>query len=123
MENVSIKIHNYLYIDSQINEIKKKLEVLNRQIPYNSFVKLDISYKGKVFYGQLKVDCDGKNFFSKNQNKMLISLVASLCKKTQKQIMKWKKTRTLEEITGVIYMGSSPQEEENSNTLPFKKAS
>ena len=102
MENVSISIHNYQYSQKQIKSIENKLESLIRQIPCNSRLILDFKYRHGVFYGKLKTELEGKSFFATDEAEILLSLTSSLCKKTQKQIMKWKKSRTVEEITGII---------------------
>lgn len=102
MENINLKIHNYKLSEKQTKELENKMDFLLKQIPCNSRVLLDFDYKDKVFYGKLKVDCGGKSFFSTDQDERLLSLTSSLCKKIQKQAMKWKKSRTIEEITGII---------------------
>ena len=101
MENINIKIHNYKENKQQLRDIYSKLDALLKQIPYNSCITLDCSYKNKSFYGKLKVSAIGKSFFSTDEDILLAPLAASLCKKVQKQVKKWKKSRTLEEITGI----------------------
>ena len=110
MENVSLKVHNYKTSEKQNREIKYRLELLIKQIPYNSKVLLSFDYKDKFFYGKLTVNFDGKSFVSTDKNKILVPLTNSLSKKLQKQVMKWKKSRTAEEITGVIALGSPNKE-------------
>ncbi len=117
MENINLKIHNYRHSEQQNKQIKNKMEILLKQIPCDSRVLLNFDYKNKVFHGYLKVDCDGRTFFSADQNALLAPLAGALCKKVQKQVMKWKKTRTIEEITGVIAL--KPPHREKSH----KKAS
>ena len=101
MENVDIKVRNYTCTEKQNKNIKNKLEFLLRQVPCASYVSLELEYKDKAFYGKLKVNFNGKSFFATDEALMLAPLTSSLCKKVQKQVMKWKKTRTVEEITGV----------------------
>ena len=102
MENVNLKVHNYKLEKKQNKEIQRKMEFLLRQVPFDARISLDFDYKDKVFYGKLKVDLNGKSFFSKDKNVILSSLTGLLCKKVLKQVMKWKKSRTVEEITGII---------------------
>lgn len=118
MENINIKIHNYEQSKKQSKEIGNKIEVLLKQIPCDSRVFLDFDYKNKIFYGKLRVDCHGKSFLAKDQDALLVSLTNSLCKKIQKQAMKWKTTRTVEEITGIISM----EMQEPVGFSSFKKA-
>ena len=99
--NINIKIRGYQHDDKPIKAIQRKMQVLLKQIPFNSRVHLDFEYKEKTFYGKLKVEAVGKTFIATDKAGMLDSLTSSLCKKAQKQIMRWKKSRTLEEITGV----------------------
>ena len=122
MENVNLQVHNYKCNEKQNREIESKLEFLIKQIPCSSRVLLDFDYKDKVFYGKLKVDFNGKSFFSKGRDVLLAPLTSSLCKKLQKQVMKWKKSRTIEEITGVIALSSYKKEEE-FKLFPHKKVS
>ena len=100
--NLSINFHDYTNTKKQVKNIEQKLEFLLKQIPCDSRVSLDFSYKEKVFHGKLKVVLLGKSFFSSDQSILLDPLTGSLCKKIHKQIRKWKKSRTLEEITGII---------------------
>ena len=123
MENVNLKMHNYKYSEKQGKEIKNKLEFLLRQIPCDSRVLLDFDYKDKVFYGKLKVEFHGKSFFSKGKDVILAPLTGSLCKKVQKQVIKWKKSRTVEEITGIVTIKPSGKMESSSGFYSYKKAS
>ncbi|MCZ0933265.1 MAG: hypothetical protein OXJ52_08960 [Oligoflexia bacterium] len=118
MENINIKIHNYKENQQQLKDIYSKLDYLLKQIPYNSRVTLDYSYKNKSFYGKLKVDSTGKSFFSTDEDILLTPLTVSLCKKVQKQVKRWKKSRTLEEITGIINLSDGGQTKHSS----YKKA-
>ena len=99
--NINIKMKGYKHDDKVVKTIKKKMHFLLKQIPFDSRVHLDFEYKEKIFYGKLKVEAVGKTFVAKDKGGVLDSLTSSLCKKAQKQIMRWKKSRTLEEITGI----------------------
>lgn len=122
MENVNFKIRNYELSDEQNKQIKNKLEFLFKQIPFKSCVSLDFEYKNKVFYGKLKVDFNGKSFFAKDDATTIAPLTAMLCKKVLKQVMKWKKSRTTEEITGIIAL--DPRIKERlAKPRSYKKAS
>ena len=123
MENVNLRINNYKYSEKQSKEIENKLEFLLKQIPCDSRVLLDFNYKDKVFYGKLKVEFHGKRFFSKDKNVVLVPLTGSLCKKIQKQVMKWKKSRTIEEITGIVSIKSSGKMASSYDFYSYKKAS
>ena len=118
MENINIKIHNYKESQQQLKDIYSKLDHLLQRIPYNSRVTLDYNYKNKSFYGKLKVDSAGKSFISSAEDILLTPLTVSLCKKVQKQVKKWKKTRTLDEITGIIKLSNENQ----SKLSSYKKA-
>ena len=122
MENVNLQIYNYKYSEKQSKEVENKLECLIKQIPCNSRVFLEFDYKNKTFFGKLKVDFDGKSFFAKAEDIMMTSLTGSLCKKVQKQIMKWKQSRTVEEITGVIALSPSSETEEDIDPHSYNKA-
>ena len=109
MENINIKIRNHKQSKKQLKDISSKLDFLLKQIPYNSCITLDCIYKNKSFYGKLKVDSTGKSFFSTGEEELLKSLVSLLCKKVHKQVKKWKKSRTLEEITCVTNLDCETQ--------------
>ena len=121
MENVSLKVNNCKYDKEQGKEIKNKLEFLLRQIPYDSRVFLDLQHKNKVFYGKLKVNFNGKSFFATDKDAILTSLIGSICKKVKKQVMKWKKSRTVEEITGVTDLNSYGQIKSSAGLLRSSK--
>ncbi len=123
MEHISLKAHNYKYSEKQGKTIKNKLEFLSKQIPCNSRIFLDFEYKDKAFSGKLMVNFNGKSFFSTDKDEMLASLTGSLCKKIQKQVMKWKKSRTLEEITGIIALKPSAQKKTANGLSAYRKIS
>ena len=104
--HVSINFNNYNKTEKQIKHIHQKLDFLIKQIPCNSRITLDLNYKEKLFFGKLKIDLLKKSFFSSDEGPLLETLTQSLCKKAHKQVMKWKKSRTLEEITGIIALKS-----------------
>jgi len=122
MEDINLKIHNYTSNEQQKKVIQSKMVGLLRQIPYDSHVLLDFNYQNKIFYGKLKVECIGKTFFSSDKNTLLSSLTVSLCKKIQKQVMKWKESRTVEEITGIISLNPD-KISQGSSFYSHKKAS
>ena len=122
MENASISIRNYQSNRKQMKAIENKLESLMRQLPCNSRLLLDFEYKKGVFYGKLRAELEGKSFFAGAEDEVLHSLTSSLCKKTQKQIMKWKKSRTAEEITGIIALKPHFKEEKEWHESIYKKA-
>lgn len=107
MENINWKVRNYQFNERQKKSIENKLYFLLKQVPCSARVSMDLEYKNKTFYGKLKVDCHGKHFFSTDENAVLSSLVSSLYKKMQKQVLKWKRTRTTEDITGIIPINKS----------------
>ncbi|MCY4321057.1 MAG: hypothetical protein OXC37_01425 [Bdellovibrionaceae bacterium] len=111
MNNINIKIHNYKENPQQIKDIYSKLDHLLRLIPYNSRVNLDYIYKNRAFHGKLKIASSGKSFISTDEDILLAPLTVSLCKKIKKQIKRWKKTRTLDEITGNIKLPKRKQED------------
>lgn len=106
---IHINIKNYKKTDAQMKEVQNRLDHLLKQIPYNSCISLDFDYKNKTFYGKLKVVSVGKTFFSTEEGVLLPVLTNSLCKKVQKQVKKWKKSRSLDEITGVVSLNPSYQ--------------
>jgi len=106
--HVTIRFNGYKKTNDQVKSINEKLDFLIKQIPCNSHVTLDFHYKDNKFYGKLKVDLMQKNFISSDENLLLGRLTHSLCKKTLKQVMKWKKSRTLDEITGIISLNDIP---------------
>ena len=116
--HITINFNDYKKTQDQVKSIHQKLELLIKQIPCNSRVTLDFNYKENKFYGTLKVDIIKKSFFSTDEALLLESLTHSLCKKALKQVMKWKKSRTLEEITGIISLN---QEESSFLSPPDKK--
>lgn len=118
MENVNLQIHNYNCSDKQRKNLENKIETFMRQMPYKSRVSIDFVYKNQSFSGKLKADFNGKSLFVKGSSPLLKPLLGLLCKKVQKQILKWKKTRTLEEITGIIPL----PEHKNSPLRLYKKA-
>ena len=114
--NVSINFNNYNKTEEQLKRLHQKLEPLMRQIPCDSRVTLDFEYKNKLFYGKLKVELAKKLLFSKDESFLLESLAQSLCKKACKQVMKWKKSRTFEEITGIIDINKLEKTSSSSST-------
>jgi len=100
--HTTINFKDYRKTDNQLKKLRQKLDLLIKQIPCNSRVTLDFDYKDNKFYGKLKVDLIQKSFFSTDEGILLENLTHSLCKKALKQVMKWKKSRSLEEITGII---------------------
>ena len=123
MENVDIKVRNYTCTEKQNKNIETKMEFLLKQVPCTSCVSLEFEYKDKTFYGKLKVDFNGKSFFAKDKDLMLAPLTTSLCKKVQKQVMKWKKARTVEEITGIIALNPSVEVDSPSEPSFYRKVS
>ena len=82
--------------------IKNKMESLVRQCPSNSLISLQCHYTDKYFEGHLSVTSTKKKFYAETKEETFEIFVKNLCKKMQKQVYRWKKTRTYEEITGVI---------------------
>ena len=80
-----------------------------------------MEYKDEVFSGKLNIRFDGKDFFAKDVSPLINSLVNSLIKKVQKQIMKWKKSRTSDEITGIIAISNYQVQEDISFPIRNKK--
>lgn len=103
-ENYNIKIKNYRLNQKQTFLIKDKIEFLLRQCPSNSLITLHCDYVDEFFEGHLSVTSSRKNFYSAAREKTLKLFMKSLYKKTQKQVYRWKKARTYEEITGVIHL-------------------
>ena len=104
MDNINLQIHNYNCTEQQKKRLENKIEMFMRQIPYNSKVSIDFLYEKNSFTGKLKVDFNGKSVFTKDSSPLITSLLGVLCKKAQKQILKWKKNRTVEEITGIMVL-------------------
>ncbi len=104
LKHFDLKMTNYKCGREQNKAIKEKMTNLFNQAPYNSRISLNIDYSEaeKAFHGKLKVFSDKKIFFARETEKMIPGLISSLCKKARKQMMKWKETRTYEEITGII---------------------
>ena len=124
MENISFQIHNYKINLKQNRDVEGKLDFLLKQIPCNSRIFFNVEYKGDIFYGKLKIRFDGKDFFAKDVSPLISSLTNSLIKKVQKQIMKWKKSRTSDEITGIIAISPSTYDtEEDYSFLVSNKKS
>jgi len=119
VDNVIIRFHNYKNTKEQRKNIERRIVFLIKQIPCDSRISLDFSYKNKIFSGKIKIDTIGKSFISSDQSILLESLIKSLNKKSLKQIMKWKKSRTLEEITGIISINS----DHDSVSFPYEDVS
>ena len=111
LDRFEMKLTNCKFDKGQNQVVKEKVTNLFNQAPYNARISLDIDYSKseKAFHGKLKVFSDKRIFFAKETEKMIPGLIGSLCKKAQKQIMKWKESRTYEDITGIIDLSKYAQ--------------
>ena len=73
-----------------------------RQCPTNSLISLHCDFSDDFFEGHLAVTSFRKKFYAAAKEKTLELFIKTLYKKVQKQVYRWKKVRTYEEITGVI---------------------
>ena len=103
-ENYNLKIKNYHLNHNQTVLIKDKIEFLLRQCPSNSLISLHCDYTKGFFEGHLSVTSVRKNFYSAAREKTFELFTKDLYRKTQKQVYRWKKARTYEEITGIIHL-------------------
>ena len=101
-ENYNVKIKNYHLNLKQTALIKNKMEFLLRQCPTNSLISLHCDFSDDFFEGHLAVISLRKKFHAATKEKTLELFIKTLYKKVQKQVYRWKKVRTYEEITGVI---------------------
>lgn len=104
VENYTVKIQNYRLTPKQTSLIKDRMEFLLRQCPSNSLVSLQCDYKDKLFEGHLTVNSYRKTFYAEASEPTLEFFIKTLYKKVQKQVYRWKKARTYEDITGVIHL-------------------
>lgn len=102
LENCNINLKDYQINSKQTFLIKKKLESLVRQCPSNALISLQGHYTDKQFEGHLSVTSTRKAFYAEAKEETFELFLKSLCKKMQKQVYRWKKNRTYEEITGII---------------------
>ena len=102
LENCNIKITNYQVNPKQTTFLKNKMESLICQCPSNSLISLQGHYTDQHFEGHLSVTSTKKKFYAETKEETFELFLKSLCKKMQKQVYRWKKTRTYEEITGII---------------------
>lgn len=101
MQNFQTYSHGYPLNRFQKKNIEDTVAKLVRQAPYDSCINVDLEYKNKSFVGKISIKTTHKIFFAKDNNETVQSLMKSLHKKMQKQLSKWKRLRTQEEITGL----------------------
>ncbi len=117
-QNFQIHSHNYKLNSKQEKTIQDTIDTLIQKVPYNSTIHMDLDYQKKLFIGKLKIVISKKIFFSHDSAETIPQLVKDLNKKIIKQIMKWKKNRTKQDLTGIINL-SELRNKQNK----FKKAS
>ena len=123
-ENYNVKIKNYHLNRKQTALIKNKMEFLLRQCPMNSLISLHCDYTDDFFEGHLAVISFRKKFYAAAKEKTLELFMKTLYKKVQKQVYRWKKVRTYEEITGVIDLDnyrSTKDTSKKATTSPKEK--
>ena len=75
--------------------------------PVYSQVELNLCYESEGgFSGKLHIFSGKKSFYVAGEGSTVNSLVKSLYKKIRKQLMRWKKSRNRDEITGVFHLSS-----------------
>ena len=122
LENCNIKITNYHANPKQTMFIKNKIESLIYQCPSNSLISLQGHYMDKYFEGNMSVTSTRKKFYAEAKEETFELFIKSLCKKMQKQVYRWKKTRTYGEITGIINMDNYREPDKNKEMVfPEKK--
>ena len=119
VENYAVKIQNYRLNPKQTALIKEKMEFLLRQCPSNSLISFQCDYTNEVFSGHLTVNSYRKTFYAEADEPIFELFVKTLYKKVQTQVYRWKKSRTYEEITGVIQLKNYRPKESSDKTPVF----
>ena len=105
-EDFTLRTHDYTLSPEQSDGIHDKLNSLVLQAPMDSGIEMDLYYKDGVFSGKLSVFSGGKSFYATGEHSSAILLMRDMHKKMKKQLMRWKKSRSRDEITGVIRLNS-----------------
>ena len=101
-QDFQIYTHNYTLNPKQEKVIQDTMDSLSQKVPCHSIIHIDLEYQNNAFGGKLKIITNKKVFFSQDLAKTIPQLFKGLNKKTTKQVMKWKKSRTKQDITGII---------------------
>lgn len=101
MLNFNIYTHGYVLNRFQKKSIHDTIEKLTKKIPYDSCVRLDLEFFNKRFIGKITVKISHKIFFAKSEGNTVKMIINSVNKKLLKQVERWKKSRTLEEVTEI----------------------
>ncbi len=102
LENFQIFTHHYNLNQKQNRVIQNMVDTLVQKIPCNSVIRIDLQYQKNKFIGKLEIKTNKKTFFSHTSGETISQLMKSLNKKILNQVLKWKKSRTRKEITGII---------------------
>ena len=106
-ENTSIHFKNMQSSNKEdFLRAKDSLDRLLRKAPCGSKCRLKISISGSTFKGFLEVKSLEKIFYAKGEASTVKELQKSLFQKVSKELLQWKRERSLEDLTGSIKLES-----------------
>ena len=112
---------NFPLTSAQKTAVCHVMNSLVSRAPVYSQVELNLYYESEGgFSGKLRIFSGKKSFYVSAEGVTVNSLVKSLYKKIRKQLMRWKKSRSRDEITGVFRLPSLLSSFEEAE--PHKKA-
>ncbi|MCY4512353.1 MAG: hypothetical protein OXB86_01540 [Bdellovibrionales bacterium] len=96
---------NFILSAKQKTTIHHIMNILVAQAPVYSQIELNLYYeKEGLFSGKLHIFSGKKSFYVTGEGETVNFLVRNLYKKIQRQLMRWKKSRSRDEITGVFQL-------------------
>ena len=112
---------NFPLTHTQKTSVCHIMNSLVSRAPVYSQIELNLCYESQgSFSGKLHIFSGRKSFYVAGEGATLNSLVKSLYKKIRKQLMRWKKSRSRDDITGVFRLSSLAPSCEDQES--FKKA-
>ena len=104
---------NFLLAAKQKTTVYHIMHSLVSQAPVYSQIELNLYYENEgEFSGKLHIFSGKKSFYVTGEGPTVNSLVKNMYKKIQKQLMRWKKSRSRDEITGVFQLMSLSSEDD-----------
>lgn len=96
---------NFILSARQRTTIYHIMNTLVAQAPVYSRIELNLYYeKEGLFSGKLHIFSGKKSFYVTGEGETVNFLVRNLYKKIQKQLMRWKRSRSRDEITGAFQL-------------------
>lgn len=109
---------NFILAAAQKTTICHIMNSLVSRAPVCSQIELNLHYEnGGSFSGKLRIFSGKKSFYVTGEGLTVNSLVKNMYKKIQKQLMRWKKSRSRDEVTGVFQLASLSSSGDDSESV------